>query len=88
MKTLIIKTGRQVNIAPPDKRDFSEIIEDFKNGINLPCPQYIDEYIEIQVSEDTIKFIENVANVEIGFYGDKTYEINNIKFKIVDKTNS
>jgi hypothetical protein len=40
-------------------------------------------FVEQELSEETFKFIENIANIEKDFYGEKTYVINAIKFRIV-----
>lgn len=90
MKTLITKTGKLINLTPPDTRTVEEILDEFnKTGFQLFQPYYkpIDEYIEINVSDETFKFIESVATIEVNHWGDKTYIINNLRFKIAEKEN-
>lgn len=85
MKTLITKTGKLIDLTPKDERPINEIMETFyKTGSHFftPVCEPIEESIEIKVSDDTFKFIESVANIETEYYGDKTYVINNIKFKV------
>lgn len=91
MKTLITKTGRLIDLAQHDTRTIEEIMSDIpKIGISFSSPQYepIEEYIEINVSDETFKFIESVANIEFEFYEDRTYIINNLKFKLKQDENS
>jgi len=88
MKTLITKTGKFISLTPPDTRIIEEIMNEFcSTGLNLFQPSYepIEEYIEINVSDETFKFIESVATIEVECWGNKTYIINNLRFKIAKK---
>lgn len=88
MKTLITKTGKFINLTPPDTRTIEEIVNEISStGLNLFQPSYepIEEYIEINVSDETFKFIESVATIEVECWGNKTYIINNLRFKIAEK---
>lgn len=85
MKTLITKTGKFVDTVLPETRTFDEVLEDLKRaGVLAYTPESkpIELYIEINISDETFDFIEQVANVEVDFYGDKTYVINKLRFKL------
>ena len=47
------------------------------NKETMPC------YISQKISEETFKFIESVATIEMKKFGEKTYKINNIEFTIL-----
>lgn len=48
------------------------------NKQDVPIPAYL----QIKLSEETFKFIESVATIEVPVFGEKEYKINDLKFQI------
>lgn len=47
-----------------------------------PVQEPLKSFTTIKLTEETFKFIESVATIEVPMYGEKTYKINNISFNI------
>jgi len=47
-----------------------------KSDVQIPV------YLQIKLSEETFKFIESVTTIEVPFFGEKEYKINDLKFQI------
>ncbi len=68
-----------VNTPQNESEIFTEIM---KRGL-FPIDLSVTEvFVEIEISDETFEFIKSVANIEYEFYGDTTYIINNLRFKV------
>lgn len=73
MKKLITKAGViKIDCRVPDKLYFEN------EGISE-----IDNYIVIDMSDETFNFLNQIAHVSCPAYGEKIYTVNGIEFKVV-----
>lgn len=66
------------------KEEFDKIAQGFGqyNTFDSTPRPILPQYMIIPMSEETFKFIANVATIYVPFFGEKEYKINNLTFKI------
>lgn len=80
----------EVGTRKTSKEALEDLIQEWhkKGGLltfSADKKEQLKSYKEIELSEETYQFIQMTANIEQNMYGNKTYVINNIKFKIVSE---
>ena len=69
-------------------RPIEEIMEEMKQGIVVQSgfhKKEQQEYIELEISQETFDFIDRHANIEIDGHREKYYVINNLRFRVYEK---
>ena len=81
--------GEPLEINLPT-RPIEEVIEELKLGLNLQSwstekPERLQNYLEIELSQETFDFIQAHANIEIGNNRERYYVINKLRFLVHEK---
>ena len=78
--------GKYKEPKPLTQEEWDKIVSDFKGGLSFkpvdPNPTH-KTYVTIKMSDETFKFIEQVASVSFPIFGEKEYKINELKFRIL-----
>ena len=79
----------QVYKEPMTDVDIKKDLENLSlfNPIDLNKLETIPSFLTQVITEGTFKFIESVAIIENKKFGEKSYKINNIEFKILTEEN-
>jgi len=85
----IFKTSEVMDIAVPSgeevtMKNLAEKMAEIPLTFEKPSDNRIPVYLEIEISEETKVFIDNVANVHFAHFGERTYVINEIEFKLIE----
>jgi len=64
--------------------NFAEKLAKIPLTFEKPADNRIPAYLEIEISEETKIFIDNIAFVHFTHFGERTYVINEIEFKLIE----